>query len=106
MDEEALIARIRRRGAVGNFVPTPHADAAMKKRLIDIAEVSQALANAEILELYPGYVWGPCCLVVGVTQQNRYIHAVCTMSGTLRLATVYEPEPPQWVTPKQRGQSK
>ncbi len=75
----------------------------MKERFISAAEVRQALANAEILELYPGYVWGPCCLIVGVTQQGRYIHVVCTTAGTLWLVTVYEPVPPRWITPKQRG---
>ncbi|MGI9174228.1 MAG: DUF4258 domain-containing protein [Rhodothermales bacterium] len=47
---------------------------------------------------------GLCCLVNGKTRRGRPIHVVCTTARTpLFVVTVYEPKPPKFITPSQRG---
>jgi Domain of unknown function (DUF4258) len=104
MDEEALIARIRRRGAVGNFVPTVHARDEMDNESISFSEMRQALATCQMLEDYFDAPRGSCCLVYGAAANGRPLHMVCTsIKSTLMIITVYEPKPPKWPTPTQRG---
>lgn len=104
MDEEAIIARIRRRGGIGNFVPTAHARDEMDDEGISFIEIRQALATCEILEDYFDARRGSCCLVYGVAASGRPPHMVCTsVKSTLEIITVYEPKPPKWPTPTQRG---
>lgn len=104
MDEEALIARIRRRGAAGNFVPTTHARDEMDAESISFNKMRQALATCQMLEDYFDARRGSCCLVYGVATNSRPLHMVCTsVRSTLMIITVYEPKPPHWITPIQRG---
>ncbi|PZR98896.1 MAG: hypothetical protein DLM69_08045 [Candidatus Chloroheliales bacterium] len=104
MDEQAIIARIRRRGAAGNFVPTAHARDEMDDESISFIEMRQALATCQMLEDYFDARRGPCCLVYGVAANDRPLHMVCTsVKSTLEIITVYEPKPPRWATPTQRG---
>jgi Domain of unknown function (DUF4258) len=105
MDEEALIARIRRRGAVGNFVPTAHADNERKEENISFDEMREALANCQLLEDYYDAARGSCCLVLGFATNGRPLHMVCTsVKSTLKIITVYEPKPPDWITMTKRGE--
>lgn len=104
MNPENVITRIRRRGATGNFVPSGPAVDEMAAENISYLEMREAMANCEMIEDYHDANRGPCCLVGGFTASGRPLHIVCTSArSTMKIITVYEPRPPFWVTPSQRG---
>jgi len=104
MPRPADVNRIRdlaRRGAV-RF--TLHAHQEMVEEDISVDEVLEALSLCDIVEDYPEHRRGACCLVTGQTAAGRPLHIVCTSGHpVLVVITVYEPKPPKWVTPYQRG---
>ena len=68
------------------------------------AEIESALLTAELLEDYPDWWLGPSCLVYGRSEAKRDLHLVVSYSGLpVTIITVYEPQPPRWVSPTQRG---
>jgi hypothetical protein len=70
---------------------------------VRIAEMLQAAGRAQVLENYPDFYKGPCCLIFGETDAGRPLHLVCsTTRPELIFVTVYEPTPPAWETPTQR----
>ena len=69
-------------------------------------QIEAAMRNAELLEDYPEWWLGPSCLVYGQTNTGRDIHIVVSYAGLpVTIITVYEPHPPKWMTPTQRGGS-
>lgn len=97
-------ARIRAQVETENGRITQHAHEEMVAEGITLQEVFEVLAQGEILENYPEHRRGPCCLVSGLTSQGRPLHVVCTTAQPLLIViTVYEPKPPKWITPTQRG---
>jgi hypothetical protein len=82
---------------------TLHAHKKMIAEQVHVADLLHTLSNAQLLEDYPEYERGPCCLVYGKTDSGRPIHVVCTTSlPELIIITVYEPKPPKWINPCQR----
>ncbi|MBI3894549.1 MAG: DUF4258 domain-containing protein [Acidobacteria bacterium] len=103
-DAATALHQIRLQASKELFRVTQHAHAEMVAEGIGLDDVLQAIRNAEILEDYPQHRRGPCCLLNGVTEKGRPLHIVCTTAQpVLVLITVYEPKPPRWVTPTQRG---
>jgi hypothetical protein len=88
-----------------NWAMTRHARERAGKRRIGDTELVAALAAGEILEDYREDPRGPSALVLGYSENNRAIHAVCALdpSGTLLIVTTYEPEPPYWLDARTRG---
>jgi hypothetical protein len=67
-------------------------------------EIEEAMLNAQLLEDYPDWWLGPSCLIYGQTERRRDLHLVVSYSGLpVTIITVYEPCPPKWVTPIERG---
>lgn len=67
-------------------------------------EIEDAMLNAQLLEDYPDWWLGPSCLVYGQTSAGRDLHVVVSYSGfPVTIITVYEPQPPKWLTPTLRG---
>lgn len=96
--------RIRLQAATGKYRVTLRAHAEMVEEGISLEEVLEGHYRGEILEHYPEHRRGACCLVSGKTGHGRHLHFVCTVSQPLLvLIAVYEPRPPEWVTPRQRG---
>lgn len=57
-------------------------------------EVLGAIRRGEILEHYPEYRRGACCLLNGRTDQGRLLHVVCiTAQPLLALITGHELKP-------------
>jgi len=82
---------------------TLHAHQKMVAEKISVADLLQALSSAQLLEDYPDYERGPCCLVCGKTKTGRPIHVVCTTTQPeLLIITIYEPTLPKWIAPFQR----
>ena len=71
---------------------------------IALDEVFQTLRTGRVLENYPEHRRGACCLVGGSSDAGRPLHVVCTTRNpVLIVITVYEPKPPKWPTPQERG---
>lgn len=84
----------------------PHALNAMEQEepRFTVEDVYEALGTGQILENYPEAIRGPCCLINGNTYRGRPVHVVCTTARRpLFIITVYEPKPPKFITPTQRG---
>lgn len=103
-DPSAVRERICEQAKAEKVRFTQHAHQEIAEEGIAIDEVLQALCSCEVLENYPTHPRGPCCLVGGATGAGRPLHVVCTTAQpALIIITVYEPKPPKWVTPVQRG---
>jgi len=69
-------------------------------RDISVQEVKEAInQNAQIIEDYPEDKYGPSCLVLGFTRQNRPLHIQCSYPSRpiLKIITLYEPDPAKWI---------
>lgn len=98
----------RRLAAAGRFKLTLHVRQEMVSEQtgrIRLSEMLEAVAGGEVLENYPDFYKGPCCLICGRTAAGRPLHVVCsTTLPTLIFITAYEPTPPAWTTPTERGE--
>ncbi len=67
-------------------------------------EVEESIANGEVIEDYPTDKYGPSCLVFGKTSSSRPLHVQCTYPSRrlIKIITVYEPDPKEWVDFKTR----
>lgn len=100
----ASLAQIQAQARAELLRITVHARDAMRDDALTLAEVLEAIATGQILEDYPEHRRGPCCLLGGQTRGGRPVHLVCTSAQpVLVLITVYEPQPPKWLTPTQRS---
>ncbi len=103
-DLETVQERIRDQADEENIRITQHAHQEMVEEDITLEEVLEAISAGQILENYPQHRRGACCLLNGNTQDKQPLHIVCTTARpVLIIITVYEPKPPKWVTPTQRG---
>jgi Domain of unknown function (DUF4258) len=101
---EVILERIYAQAATENIRITQHAQQEMVEEDITLDEVLQAIARGHILENYPKHRRGACCLLNGLTQNSRPLHIVRTTARpVLIIITVFEPKPPKWMTPTQRG---
>ena len=76
----------------------------MVEERIWLADVLSVLRRATLVENYPDYKRGPCCLLCGRDDAGRYVHVVCTTALEIAvIITVYVPELPKWETPFTRG---
>jgi len=99
-----VLERIRMQAKARKVYFTNHADQEMFEEIIGTEEILDAISAGQILENYPKHRRGPCCLLCGSTRYGRHIHVVCTTAQpVLIIITVYEPKPPKWITPTQRG---
>ncbi len=106
-DHGAIIGRLRKQVEADAIRITVHAHQEMVEEKISLQEICDVLHDAAVIENYPEHKRGPCCLLCGRTSRGRYVHVVCTTSlETAIIITVYEPKPPKWSTPFERGAHK
>lgn len=106
-DSDTALRHIQAQVIEGKIRVTQHAQQEMTEEDIILGEVCEAIANGEILESYPYHRRGACCLLNGYTANKRFLHIVCTTrQPVVIIITTYEPKPPKWVTPTQRGDKK
>lgn len=70
------------------------------RRGITVTEVEQAFRNdCGIIEDYPDDKYGPSLLVLGMTDDGRALHVQVSYPSRplLKIVTVYEPDPDQWI---------
>jgi hypothetical protein len=99
-----LIAEIRKKVFEGRFEFSRHAADQGILRRITVPEIREAIASGEVIEDYPEDKYGPSCLVFGMTDAGRPIHVQCSHPSrpTLKLITLYEPDPGLWIEFRQR----
>ena len=103
-NERTFLEKIQEQARTRNFRLSIHVQQEMVDENIVLSEVTEAVNTAQVLENYPEHKRGACCLLYGITAAGRPLHVVCTTSlQILVIITVYEPKPPRWITPTQRG---
>ena len=68
-------------------------------RDITVAEIEEAVNNqSEVVEDYPDDKYGPSCLILGFTDDERPLHVQCSYSDRdlVKIITVYHPNPRLW----------
>jgi Domain of unknown function (DUF4258) len=103
--DQNVVERLRDQAAREAIRVTQHAQQEMVEDRVDLDDVLAAVRSGELLEDYPAHRRGPCCLLCGYTGKGRPLHVVCTTAQPLLIVvfTVYEPKPPKWISPQQRG---
>ena len=69
-------------------------------RNISVSEVKDGIKlNSRIIEDYPDDKYGPSCLILGFTKQNRALHIQCSYPSraVLKIITLYEPDTEKWI---------
>jgi len=104
MNEQDILVFIQQAVQSGQIRISLHAAEEAVAEEIGRTEIVEALTNPIIVENYPDWWLGPCCLFYGKTQSGRDIHIVSSYDQLpITIITVYEPQPPKWRTPTQRG---
>jgi len=99
-----IAVRLRDQASADEIRVTVHGHQQMVAEGIPYEAVREVLRACQVIENYPDHQRGPCCLVCGRMASGRFVHIVCTTSlDVIVIITVYEPKPPKWVTPFQRG---
>ena len=76
---------------------TQHAKKRFAERFITIENIKNAICTGEIIEQYENDKPFPSCLLLGVTENNEYIHVVASAnSGFLYVITAYKPSEEEW----------
>ena len=86
---------------IGNwqFELSRHATNQSIIRHITMQEVREAIEACEMLEDYPEDKYGPSCLMLGFTKSKRPLHIQCSFPSRplVKIITLYEPDPLQWI---------
>lgn len=99
-----IINEIRKKLEQNQFEFSKHAVDNMIIRHNTVKEVREAIGSGELIEDYPQDKYGPSCLVLGFTSENRPLHVHCSYPTRplVKVVTVYEPDPNEWIDFKVR----
>ena len=76
---------------------TKHAKNRLTERNITIDDVKNAVRTGEIIKQYEDDKPFPSCLLLGVTERNKHIHAVVSADNEyLYIITAYYPDENEW----------
>ena len=92
------LVEIRSQLSIYAFRYSDHAFERAIVRGITREEIVQASSSITVIENYPDDKYGPSCLVLGYTADNRPLHIQVSLaeeSETL-IITLYEPDPSEW----------
>ena len=80
-----------------NIAITKHAKNRLIERDISVENIKSAIKTGEIIEQYENDYPFPSCLLLGETEQNKYIHVVASIdSEFLYIITAYYPDENEW----------
>lgn len=98
------LEKVRSQLSAGDFDFSRHALKRVVERNISDQEIRQAGLQAEIIEDYPEDKYSPSCLLLGFTQTGRPLHIQVSLAETdlVRIATIYDPDPSEWINYSQR----
>ena len=76
-----------------------HAFIRIGERNISELEIREAGTDARMIEDYPDDKYAPSCLLLGFTRSGRSLHLQVALADTpmLRIITIYEPNPDEWI---------
>lgn len=99
-----LIDEVREKISTEQFELSKHAADQSIIRRIEVQELREAVAEGEVIEDYPNDKYGPSCLIFGTTSAGRPMHVQCSYPsrGPVRIITLYEPTPDQWIEFRRR----
>lgn len=99
-----MIQDIQSKVQQGQFEFSKHAVDQSILRRISVKEMREAIASSQVIEDYPDDKYGPSCLVFGLTETNRPLHIQCSHPSRplIKIITLYEPGPDEWVDFKVR----
>jgi len=99
-----LINGIRKKFHQNQFEFSKHAADRMILRHIAVSEVREAIHNGAVIEDYPQDKYSPSCLILGFTNNGRPLHIQCSypIRTLVKVVTVYEPDPDEWIDFKER----
>ena len=91
--------QVRRQLSDAEFDLTRHVLRRLVQREITEQEIMQAGAAARVIEGYPDDKYSPSCLLLGFTNDGKPLHIHVSLADTslVRIITVYEPDPSNWV---------
>ncbi|OEU80709.1 MAG: hypothetical protein BA872_05415 [Desulfobacterales bacterium C00003060] len=94
-----VIERIRKKIAQNRFEYSQHAVDQSIIRHIGVSELRQAIAYGEIIEDYPDDKYGPSCLILGFTLEQKPLHIQCSYPSRplVKIITLYEPDVTLWI---------
>ena len=76
---------------------TKHAKDRLTERIITVEDIKNAVRTGEIIKQYEDDAPFPSCLLLGLTEQNTYIHIVASIdNGYLYIITAYYPDEDDW----------
>ena len=99
MRDETIILSLVRAAAEKRVLFLPHAIRQMSRpnRMITTSEIRRVINDGEVIEDYPEDVRGHSCLMLGLGDDNRPIHIVCSPKDEyLALITAYLPDEDEW----------
>jgi len=80
-----------------NIIITKHADKRLLKRGITVDDIMNAIRTGEIIKQYEDDKPFPSCLLLGSTEQNKFIHIVASIDNDfLFIITAYYPDEHVW----------
>ena len=94
-----MIEEIRKKIAQNQFEYSQHAVDQSIIHHISVSELREAIAHGEIIEDYPDDKYGPSCLMLGFTLEQRPLHIQCSYPSRplVKIITLYEPNVKLWI---------
>lgn len=94
-----MIEEICKKIAQNQFEYSQHAVDQSIIRHISVSELREAIAHGEIIEDYPEDKYGPSCLILGFTFEQRPLHIQCSYPSRplVKIITLYEPDVKLWI---------
>ena len=76
---------------------TKHAKNRLIERNINIENIKNAVMTGEIIEQYEDDEPFPSCLLLGMTEQDKYLHVVVSIDNEfMYIITAYYPDENKW----------
>lgn len=99
-----MLEQVRSQLAAGEFEFSRHALKRVVERNIGDQEIRQVGRQVNVIEDYPEDKYSPSCLLLGFTQTGRPLHIQVSLAETelVKIITIYEPDPREWINYSQR----
>ncbi len=97
----AIVTKIKKR----QYEFSKHAVDQSIVRNISVSEIEEAMSgNAVIIEDYPNDKYGPSCLILGYTKNERPLHLQCSYPSRplIKIVTLYQPDSELWIEDRVR----
>jgi hypothetical protein len=90
------LSTLRELFARKDYLFTLHASDRAAQRGIVSQEIEAVISSGEVIEDYPDDKYGPSCLIMGETDNNRILHLQVSYPAQVKIITVYEPSSDEW----------